>query len=437
MIRNWLWRRRGGLVDAQQAIEGPDSATSTPEPPPTSSEHRLHIVEWLFRLILGRAPDHQERLEGIRSTDLGQSIDALTVRLLASMEFRGLYETVIAGVAEASLVKRFEPALAALGSDEEFVAGTYEALLGRPADEAGAAFYRAHLERGGFRTAALKSFLRSDEFADRYRKVCPQTGFLPRDVQLCELANPAKWDNPEWLALLRSLQSVPPDKPSMHRKGYEFTQLLYGLTRLERLRPDVRILSVGAGHEPVLYWLANRVGLVVATDLYEGSWQAEGSMEGNTAVLTDPSSYAPFDYDKTRLVFLRMNGLALAFPDAAFDVVYSLSSVEHFAGLDGAKAAVAEMARVLRPGGILALATEYCLDGPAHHEAFQPDQIHDLLRNPGLRLLQPIDESVWRRYEYVPVDLRANPNQTPHMVVSDMGSVFTSVMAFLERVEKQ
>jgi hypothetical protein len=59
--------------------------------------------------------------------------------------------------------------------------------------------------------------------------------------------------------------------------------------------------------------------------------------------------------------------------------------------------------------------------------------VRALVAQPGLRLVQPIDEQVWSRYEVEPVDLRVNPYQTPHMVVTDLGSVFTSVMVFLER----
>jgi SAM-dependent methyltransferase len=130
-----------------------------------------------------------------------------------------------------------------------------------------------------------------------------------------------------------------------------------------------------------------------------------------------------------------MDGRFLAFEDASFDVVYSLSSIEHFDGFRGARLAMDEMARILKPGGMLALATEYLLAGPPHHDAFQPEQVHDLLRHPALSLVQPIDEGVWNRYECAPVDIRRNPHQTPNMVVTDEGSVFTSVMAFLRKAQ--
>jgi len=93
---------------------------------------------------------------------------------------------------------------------------------------------------------------------------------------------------------------MPVDKMSMHRKGYEFAQLLFGLGRLGRLAPGARVLSVGAGHEAPLYWLANRVGLVVATDMYEPSWRDAWAGEGDERVLARPSDYAPFPYPRTR-----------------------------------------------------------------------------------------------------------------------------------------
>ena len=237
-----------------------------------------------------------------------------------------------------------------------------------------------------------------------------------------------------WTSLLASLKTMPVDKLSMHRKGYEFAQLLFGLERLGRLTPGARALSVGAGHEAPLYWLANRVAFVVATDMYDTSWRDAWAGEGDERVLSRPSEYAPFPYREDRLVFLKMDGRRLAFPAAAFDIVYSLSSIEHFGGLGGAIGAMDEMARVLKPGGVLVLATEYCLSGPPHHEAFQPGEVAQLLHRPGLRLVEPLDDRVHARYEMAAVDIRKNPYQTPHMAVRDGDTVFTSVVAFLERV---
>jgi SAM-dependent methyltransferase len=396
---------------------------------PVSS--RPSLVERYFWIVLWRAPHEWERRESTRAAEDGQS---LAGRLFASTEFRNLYKRVRDKPVEADRLAQLEPSLQKLGTDAEFMDEAYETLLGRPVDDSGRWFYSSALAAGQTRTSVLVAILQSAELADRHRALSPVEGLIPRDIQLCELVNPAKWDNPDWLAQLTSLAVVPPDKTCMHRKGYELTQLIFGLTRLGHVRPETRVLSVGAGHEPVLYWLANRVRKVVATDLYSGFWEREGAMEGDSGVLTDPASWAPFRYRQERLVFTRMAGQTLGFRDRTFDVVYSLSSIEHFGGLPAAKAAVAEMARVLVPGGILALATDYCLDGTRHFEAFAPDEVHELIRHPDLRLVQPIDEGVWQRYQYEAVDMALNPRLTPHLVVLDRGALFTSVMVFLERV---
>ena len=315
-----------------------------------------------------------------------------------------------------------------------FVAACYERLLGRPADEAGLAHYTARLADGSLTRDSLEDILRaSDEFLERQQRLSPAAARIPRDVQLCELANPAKWDNPEWLAILKSLAAAPIDKAQMHRKAYELTQTIFGLQRLGRLDDTARILSVGAGHEPILYWLANRAGKVVAADLYEGEWQQKFSREGDPEVLGDPGIFAPFPYRRDRLAFLRMDGSRLGLRDASFDVVYSLSSIEHFGGVDGARRSVAEMARVLRPGGILALATEWCVRGAAGGEIFSPEQVRRIIDHPSLGLVQPIDDRVWDRYETPPVDLRVDRFQSPHMLLKHDDAIFTSVFVFLEK----
>jgi SAM-dependent methyltransferase len=407
------------------------SPQSLPTPPSSTSDPSL--VDHVFGMLLWRRPGERERRDAIRELDAGGTAAALAKRLIGSTEFSLLYSALEDGsVGLVRSVDEVEAILAGLG-DEAFVSLTYDSVLGRPKDPSGGANYESELRQGASRTRVLMTLLLSEEFVRRYRVLRPQGGFVPRDTQLCELANPAKWDNPEWLDLMKSLVVVPHDKLSMHRKGYEFTQLLFGLTKLECLRPDARVLSVGAGHEPVLYWLANRVGKVVATDMYAGVWQKTGAMEGDARVITDPEDFAPFPYAAERLLFLQMNGRGLAFRDESFDVVYSLSSIEHFGGFEGAREAVGEMTRVLRPNGVLALATEYSLNGRPHEEVFQPVEVHRLLEHPRLRLTERIDESVWRRYDYVPVDLGVNPYQTPHMVVSAEGATFTSVMVFLRK----
>ena len=133
---------------------------------------------------------------------------------------------------------------------------------------------------------------------------------------------------------------------------------------------------------------------------------------------------------------MRMDGCQLGFKDASFDVAYSLSSIEHFGGVDGARRAVGEMARVVKPGGVVAIATDWRVDGPPAEEVFTPDEVRQILDIPGLRLVQPIDDRVWSRYEIEVVDVRKTPLKTPHMLLRQDETVFTSVMVFLEKTEQ-
>jgi hypothetical protein len=92
------------------------------------------------------------------------------------------------------------------------------------------------------------------------------------------------------------------------------------------------------------------------------------------------------------------------------------------------------MARIVKPGGIVAVATEYVLSGPPHEETFQPQEFSQIISQPGLQLVQPLDEQVYRRYECAAVDLYNNPYQSPHMVVRFNDTVFTTAMVFLRKV---
>ena len=384
-----------------------------------------------FLIVLGReiSPiELRDTLRGFRPDGAG----ALVVRLLSSPEFRALHDAVVEGREMGRDPDRQERAFRALGADDDFVRLAYELLLGRPADDGGRHHYVGALAAGDSRASVVRSLIRSNEFGNRYRRAVPQGGIVPHDTQLCELANPAKWDNPEWTALLRGM-GLSDDKQSMHRKRYEFAQLAFGLKKLGFLHDGTSIVSVGAGHEAVLYWLANHVGRVVATDMYEGVWQSVQAQEGDAGVLRNPREYAPFPYREERLVFLKMDGLRLGIRSSAVDVAYSLSSIEHFGGFAGAVRAVDEMARVLKPGGVLALATEFVIGGPPHEETFTPTQFETLIDRPGLSIVGAFDRMVYSRYEYSAVDLYANPYQTPHMVVRFNDTVFTTAFVFLRK----
>lgn len=222
------------------------------------------------------------------------------------------------------------------------------------------------------------------------------------------------------------------------------------------------ILAVAAGHEEPLYWLAGRSSRVVATDIYgEGGF---ADREATGSMLDDPSAFAPYPYPEERLEVRSMDARQLEFEDASFDVVYSLSSIEHFGGPADIAAAAREMARVLRPGGHLVIVTECyvgrsVLDFPLVQfaarvatlgrrastatprrravEVLTPAEIaRNIVRPTGLPLVQPLDTSLspstWENVTRLGPDGSLTPssgNPWPHILLQAHGSPWTS--AFL------
>jgi ubiquinone/menaquinone biosynthesis C-methylase UbiE len=93
-------------------------------------------------------------------------------------------------------------------------------------------------------------------------------------------------------------------------------------------RGDERLLDVGCGDGGVARLLRTRVAEVIAVDI-------------------EPS---PEWRDEPRLSFAVADAERLSFADASFDVLHSKDSLHH---MEDPRAALAEYARVLRPGGTL------------------------------------------------------------------------------------
>lgn len=219
------------------------------------------------------------------------------------------------------------------------------------------------------------------------------------EERLCKVADPTDYENEDWLAILYELghQSQPVKR---YRKYWEWVQGIYGLKQLGFLRDNVHALGIGAGKESVLYYLANHVGHVLGTDMYDGtSWNGP---EAPKEMLEHPESFAPFPYRKDRLSIRYMDGRNLDLDDNSFDVVFSFSAIEHFGGHAAATSAMREMGRVVRPAGVVVVATELILNGLAPPEsflpaltAFLPEEIQSELIEPsGLQLVEDIDFSI-------------------------------------------
>jgi SAM-dependent methyltransferase len=190
----------------------------------------------------------------------------------------------------------------------------------------------------------------------------------------------------------------------------------------------------------------------VATDLYsvDDQWTTR---EGDPKILEDPDSFAPYPYRKDRVRFLRMDGTKLDFPDQSFDFVWSCSSIEHFGGHPGAAKAMREIARVLKPGGVASVITEFVLQDRElssfvdfDAEYFNLRCVHDYLLSPvpELRLVEPLDTSIpdyYVRRAVILPDESGAPHEgsdKPHIVLrGETGSLMTSIALFFRKAGGQ
>lgn len=283
-------------------------------------------------------------------------------------------------------------------------------------------------------------------------------------VKLCDLPD---FEDPQLRARLREMVA-PGYEPAeeLHRKFWEYAMLGLYLEEVGALTDDAEALAVAAGHEEPLFWMANRVARMVATDIYgEGSFAAR---EAASSMLSDPGAYAPYPYREDHLEVKSMNALELDFPDESFDIVFSLSSIEHFGGPQAAARAAREMSRVLRPGGHLVIVTEclvsrHPLDWPPLQvairlatfgrrcpqatlhkrviDAFTPGEIERyIVRASGLEPAQPLDthispESFQNLISWTGAgDLRpATDKQWPHILLQAQGAPWTSAFMALRK----
>jgi SAM-dependent methyltransferase len=231
--------------------------------------------------------------------------------------------------------------------------------------------------------------------------------------KLCELAD---FRDPELRPLIREISGAGPDRPDFpdgeeQRKAWEVSMTLRALRDFGAIRDDAELLGVGAGREATIFWLTRHVRRVFATDLYleEDSWSPTDS---GAEMLIDPGRHVSWKWNPRRLVVQHMNGLDLRYEDESFDGIFSSGSIEHFGGLDDIRTSVEEMYRVLKPGGVAALATEYRLGGPPEHlpgtVLFSEDELRSVLLDGfDWKLASPLELSISEESMRAPIDFQA------------------------------
>lgn len=188
---------------------------------------------------------------------------------------------------------------------------------------------------------------------------------------------------------------------------------------------------------------------MIATDLYdEDSIWMTNAKEGDPEILCDSDKFAPFPYRKEHLEIKRMNGCKLEFPDNTFDFIWSCSSIEHFGGHEKAAKSMKEMERVLKPRGVLALATEFVISQNVipgfkseHPDFFNLEDLYKyLIASHNLKLVQEIDFSMDEYYikNYIKLPEESQSPHTikhrkPHIVLCQDNVLFTSIFIFFQK----
>lgn len=145
------------------------------------------------------------------------------------------------------------------------------------------------------------------------------------------------------------------------RKPWEIDVVLEALEDSGRLTSQATILGVGAGTDPVSYMIANKVNWVFMTDLYmdSGNWNSLAPQR----ILTNHDQFSPQGGYSNRVIPIHRDGRDLGFPDESIDAIYSLGSIEHFGDWDEIAQSAREIGRVLKPGGMAAITTEFKISG--------------------------------------------------------------------------
>jgi len=221
---------------------------------------------------------------------------------------------------------------------------------------------------------------------------------------------------------------------------------ILAMKRFNKLNDKCTAIGIGTGSEPIPFYLANKVNHVYATDLYGES--EEWNKEAPSTFLNNPNKYAPFPYKEDALTVLRMDGTKLEFPSETFDIAFSFSSIEHFGGKDhsGSLKSMKEIERVLKPGGIAVIATEYIINDKDHPEFFNKKTIYtDLIdKLDSLKLVEPLDLRITTKtldtvVDYQEVLNRDNSDDEefakshPYLLLNLKNLLFISVMLVFKK----
>lgn len=214
--------------------------------------------------------------------------------------------------------------------------------------------------------------------------VAPVDASVP--IPVSKLVDAVDFFRPEIIAHIERVG----ESPRMHNKQWEYAMVLEAR---KRHAPDAkRLVGLGCGCEATIPALCDGADEYVATDLYgaRGAWK-------NAA--RRPDEVWPH-LRNLRVHTMDMRKIDL--PDASFDFVSSICAVEHVGRADAVVDAVRQAGRLLRPGGVMFVSTEYTFRARDFYTPANPfdrnttlfmstGTIRRLFTETGLHLVEPLD----------------------------------------------
>jgi SAM-dependent methyltransferase len=244
--------------------------------------------------------------------------------------------------------------------------------------------------------------------------------------------------------------SEPPLIPDS--KHWQCAMALRTFDEMELLQPGALFVGIGAGIEQTTFALASRGCVVFPTDRYlERTPWSDVAPPG---MMLLPDNFSNFTFERGHVIPVHTDARALRLPSNMFHGVFSAGSVEHFGSLDAIEAGAEEIGRVLKPGGVAAISTEYRLDGPNDRAwfddncvLFTPELIErHIVRPSGLEIIgEPQWDTSNETFDgrVVLLDFLNGPermqtvadkrNISPNLVLSHEGFLFCSVHLALRK----
>jgi SAM-dependent methyltransferase len=163
------------------------------------------------------------------------------------------------------------------------------------------------------------------------------------------------------------------DATFLNRKTWEIGMAILSFDKFGLLDADKEFLGIGAAKEETINILSNHSRRVFATDIYLDQQTWSDWHDGQ--LLIDARNQMGPNYNHRRVVWQHVDGRELPYEDNSFDGIFSCSSIEHFGNEAAIRQSIEEVCRVLKPGGVAAISSEYKISGDG--EGFANVQLFD------------------------------------------------------------